>query len=97
MTRAFWLYAVIALGAFVALNVLVAHLQSDCGLRGLLGTSGCADDISRYGFPLRFGEHGGIGYHQTFDMPAFIADILIGLGTATLAGIAGRRRAMRAR
>lgn len=96
-TRAFWLYFAIALGTFIALNVLVAHMRSDCGLPGLLGIAGCSDDISRFGFPLPVGESGGFAYREVFDLPALLADILIGLAAAVFAGIAGRRRAARKR
>ena len=93
---AFWMYFTGTLAAFVALNVLFAAMRSDCGLPGLLGVAGCADDISRFGFPLLVVERGGFAYRAMFDLPALLADILIGLAAAVAVGLVARARAGRA-
>src|SRR5688572_7249171 len=69
----------IAVLLFVGVNLLVAHVRSDCGLPALLGSSGCADDIRRAGFPLQFWEEGGFAFRRVFSLPALLADIALGL------------------
>lgn len=66
---------------FVALNALVAHWRSDCGLLALLKLrrTHCFDDISRAGFPLQFYERGGYAYRLIFDPVAMMIDISSGL------------------
>ena len=76
---------------FLAVSLLAAHLQSDCGLPGLLHMAGCADDISRAGFPLLFYEAGGFAYRNNFSIGALAADFACGLGLATLGGIVAQR------
>ena len=39
---------------FVAINLLAAHLLSDCGLPSVFGMDYCADDIARAGWPFQF-------------------------------------------
>jgi hypothetical protein len=75
---------------FLAANLLAAHLQSDCGLPGLFKTSGCADDISRAGFPLLFYEEGGFMYRSRFEIATLALDVLCGLGLAALGGVVTR-------
>ncbi|MGC1377238.1 MAG: hypothetical protein WA821_13495 [Anaerolineales bacterium] len=50
---------ILTLLLFLAVNLLAAHLQSDCGLPAFFNLSGCADDIRRAGFPFLFYEEGG--------------------------------------
>lgn len=77
----------IGLSAFLLLNLLAAHLLSDCGLPALFGLSGCADDISRAGFPFIFFEQGGFAYRSSFNLPILILDLVIGVGVAIVIGI----------
>ncbi len=82
----------IGLSIFILVNILAAHLFSDCGLPALLGFSACADDISRAGFPFVFFEQGGFAYHVTFDLPFLILDLIIGTGVAVFMGIFFNRK-----
>ncbi|MEP7356715.1 MAG: hypothetical protein ABI847_05710 [Anaerolineales bacterium] len=77
--------------AFLAVNVLAAHLQSDCGLRGVLGIAGCADDIRRAGFPWIFWEDGGFAYRHIFSPGLLAADGAVGMAASLIAGWAARR------
>ena len=52
--RTFLTAFLIALLLFAGVNLLWAHVRSDCGLPALLGSSGCAGAIHRAGFPLQF-------------------------------------------
>ncbi|MFN8459523.1 MAG: hypothetical protein U0401_33560 [Anaerolineae bacterium] len=65
------------------LNVLAAHLNSDCGIQAILGWAHCADDISRAGFPWQFWEEGGLAYHSAFYPETLLADV----GLAIVAGL----------
>ena len=76
----------IGLSIFILLNILASALFSDCGLPALFGLGGCADAISRVGFPFVFFEQGGFAYHSSFNLPVFILDILIGIGFAAFLG-----------
>ena len=76
----------IGLSAFILLNLLAAHLFSDCGLPALFGLGGCADAISRAGFPFVFLEQGGFAYRNIFNLPIFILDLVIGIGIAGMTG-----------
>jgi len=78
--------ALLALALFVAANIVVAHLRSDCGLPGLLGLARCSDAIRRAGFPLPFYEDGGYAYRHHFEPGAFALDVFAGLGMAAIAG-----------
>jgi hypothetical protein len=89
--RNFVIGAVAALLIFLAANVVAAQLLSDCGLLGVLGRAGCADDISRVGFPLVFWEDGGFAYRHVFSIGALAADIAIGVVLSVAAGWAARR------
>lgn len=72
---------------FLVINLLVAHLRSDCGLPALLGRAGCADDIRRAGFPLLFLEQGGLSGRALLDAGALLIDALAGLVLALVAGL----------
>ena len=73
---------------FVVLNALVAHLRSDCGLLALLELRhGCADDISRAGFPLKFYERGGFVYRRIFDPFAMAIDINSGVALGVVGAL----------
>jgi hypothetical protein len=76
----------IGLSIFILLNILAAHLFSDCGLPALFGLAACSDDISRAGFPFIFFEQGGFAYRSNFNLPIFILDLVIGLGIAGTTG-----------
>ena len=76
----------IGLSIFILLNILASALFSDCGLPALFGLGGCADAISRVGFPFVFFEQGGFAYHSDFNFPIFILDIVIGFGVAGMTG-----------
>jgi hypothetical protein len=89
--RRFLLGFLIALLLFVGVNLLVAHVRSDCGLPALLGASGCADDIRRAGFPLQFWEEGGFAFRQVFSLPALLVDLGVGLALSVAAGWAASR------
>jgi hypothetical protein len=68
----------ISLLVFLTINVLMAHLASDCGLLALFGRDGCADDIARAGWPLQFYEEGGFAYRYNFNTLSLMVDIAIG-------------------
>lgn len=85
----------IGLFIFLLVNILAAHLLSDCGLPALLGTDFCADDIARAGFPLIFFEQGGFAYRNIFSLPYLLLDIFIGLDFATISGFIARWLAKR--
>jgi ABC-type antimicrobial peptide transport system permease subunit len=84
--RSFILGFCVGLLLCIGLNLLVAHVGSDCGLMGLLGLAGCSDDISRAGFPLPFWEEGGFAYRRDFNPAALVVDIISGLGAGVIAG-----------
>ena len=72
---------------FALLNLLAAHLRSDCGLPAVLGIARCSDDIRRAGFPLLVWEEGGFAYHSSFNGGALLIDLLIGLGVSVAGGL----------
>lgn len=76
----------IGLSIFILLNILASALFSDCGLPALFGLGGCADAISRAGFPFVFLEQGGFAYRSIFNFPIFILDLVIGFGIAGMTG-----------
>jgi len=91
MQRRFWLGLILGLAAFGALNLLAAHLRSDCGLPALFGLGGCADDIQRAGFPFLFLERGGFIGLNNFSTSALLVDIGVALaGSAALGWAAAR-------
>ncbi|MEW6401354.1 MAG: hypothetical protein AB1649_06110 [Chloroflexota bacterium] len=71
---------------FIVLNLATAHFMSDCGLPGVLGISGCSDDIARAGFPFPFYEEGGFDYRNEFSTGPLALDIGLGLAFAAALG-----------
>lgn len=82
----------IGLTVFLFINIFAAHFFSDCGLPALFGLGGCADAISRLGFPFVFFEQGGFAYHSTLNPPFFILDLVIGFGVAMGTGFFFNRK-----
>jgi hypothetical protein len=80
---------------FGLLNLLAAHLRSDCGLPAVFGLSACADDIRRAGFPWLFWEEGGFAYRSNFYLTPFLADIALALIVSLLLGLGLQRWAAR--
>ena len=72
--------------ALIALNLLSAHLASDCGLLAVFERDSYADDIARAGWPFRFYERGGFDYRFEFNLPVLLLDLIIG---TILAGVLG--------
>ena len=60
MSRCFAIGFTTGLLAFIIINLLSAHLASDCGLPAVFERDSCADDIARAGWPFRFYERGGL-------------------------------------
>ena len=92
MTRKFLPGFIIGLGVFLAINLLSAHLSSDCGLVAVFGRDSCADDIARAGWPLRFYEEGGFDYRRNFNPGKLGMDLLIGVLTGSAVGWLFARR-----
>ena len=92
-TIGFW----VTLLLFITINILSAHLLSDCGLLGALNLAGCSDDISRAGFPLPVWEEGGFIYHQSFDGLALLINLVIALSVSVAVGLAGHWWSKRAK
>jgi len=90
-----WLIAGAVLLLFIAINVLSAHLRSDCGLKAVLDMSGCADDIRRAGFPWLFWESGGFAFHEYWSWPALIGDVTLAILIGALAAWLAQRFAFR--
>jgi len=86
MRTRFWIGFGLGLAAWLAINLLVAHLRSDCGLPALFGASACADDIRRAGWPFLFLEQGGFIGLSTFSLPALLADLGVALAAAAALG-----------
>lgn len=86
MKRRFLLGFVGGFLAFLLINLLVAHLLSDCGLPAVFGRDFCADDIARAGWPIQFYEEGGLAYRHTFDPISLILNLVIGLGFSMFSG-----------
>lgn len=91
MKKYFTGFAVV-LVVFLGVNLLAAHLMSDCGLPAVFNLDACADDIARAGWPLKFYEQGGFAPRSLFDMTALLADAGIGLILSALAGWASAAR-----
>jgi ABC-type antimicrobial peptide transport system permease subunit len=91
MKKRFFIGFLVGFFLFVAINLLAAHLLSDCGLPSVLGMDYCADDITRAGWPFKFYEVGGFAYHRYFNSPILLLDIFIGFGLASVSGIVTRR------
>jgi len=64
---------------FLAISLISAHFSSDCGLPAVLGHDSCSDDIARAGWPLIFYEEGGFDYRYSFNPPALMLDLGIGM------------------
>jgi hypothetical protein len=64
---------------FVVLNLLAAHLMSDCGLPAVLRMDACNDDTTRLGWPMKFYEEGGIAFHSFFSASTLGGDIVAGV------------------
>lgn len=82
--------------AFSAVNLMAAHVQSDCGIRAVIGLwipsfKYCADDIVRVGFPFRVIEEGGVAFRSMFDSSALTADMVIVLAASLAVGWITRR------
>ena len=90
-----WLVAAGVLLLWLVINLISAHLRSDCGLPAVLGMGACADDIRRAGFPWLFWEAGGFVAHRYFSAAALLADIGLAVLTSALAGWLVRRFASR--
>jgi hypothetical protein len=86
MQRRFWMGAGAGLLAMLGLNVLAAHLQSDCGLPAWFGLAGCADDIRRAGFPFLFAEFGGFIGRSSFSRPMLLVDVGVALAASAALG-----------
>jgi ABC-type antimicrobial peptide transport system permease subunit len=71
---------------FALLNLISAHLSSDCGLFAVFGLDACADDIARAGWPLQFYEAGGFAFRSNFSPLFLLIDTAIGLGLALFSG-----------
>ena len=95
MKKRFFTGFLVGLLLFVAINLLAAHLLSDCGLPSVIGMDYCADDITRAGWPFKFYEAGGFAYHRYFNSPILLLDIFIGFGLAFVGGFVVRWLASR--
>ena len=92
MTRRFIIGFAIGLLIFLALNLLSAHLNSDCGLLAVFERDTCDDDIARAGWPLVFYEQGGFAYRFEFNLPVLLLDVAVGIISASiLAWLIARR------
>ena len=81
ISRRFVLGFLLTLFLFIALNVLVAHFRSDCGIQAILGIAACADDIKRAGFP----------FLSYFDNLALMADVVVALLASIAGGVVAER------
>ena len=86
MTKRFALGFAIAFLAFIGINLIAAHLASDCGLAAVFGRDPCADDITRAGWPLQFYEEGGFAYRSEFNPLSLFINLATGIGVAIIAG-----------
>ena len=76
---------------FLLINIVVAHLRSDCGIWAVIGLwlprwSPCNDDIVRVGFPFLVLEQGGFAYRSIFDPLAVLLNSAIAVGASLLVG-----------
>jgi ABC-type antimicrobial peptide transport system permease subunit len=92
MTRRFLIAFFIGLILFIGINLLSAHLASDCGLVAVFEQDSCSDDIARAGWPLRFYEEGGIEYHRMMSVGTLGLDILFGVVVSGIMGWLVARR-----
>ena len=86
MRKRFFIAFGIGLSIFLAINLLMAHLASDCGLPAVFGRASCADDIARAGWPLQFYEEGGFAYRYNFNMPFLGINIGVGVIFSVILG-----------
>lgn len=84
--RRFWAGFLIGLALFLAINLLAAHLLSDCGLPSVFGADACSDDIARAGFPVVFYEKGGFIEHSLLDAGRLGLNLLVGITFSTIVG-----------
>ncbi len=96
MNRKFYFGLSATLLIFIVVSLIAAHLQSDCGIRAVIGLwipgfSVCNDDIVRIGFPFRFLEQGGFAFRSIFNLGALIADIVVAVGAGIVAGLIAQR------
>jgi hypothetical protein len=86
---------------FLAINLVSAHLASDCGLLAIFGRASpwhrpagqvCADDIARAGWPLQFYEDGGFAYHHSFNLFFLFINIGVGMIFGAMSGSLFSRR-----
>src|SRR5512138_2026017 len=68
MTKHFSIGFCIGLLVFIVVNLIAAHLASDCGLPAVFGRDACFDDFVRAGWPLQFYEEGGFIYRHNLNM-----------------------------
>ncbi len=85
-SRLYWSGFSVALLLFLGINLLAAHLMSDCGLAAVIQMDRCADDIVRIGWPFKFYEQGGFAYRFEFNTFSLWMDIGIGLALSTAVG-----------
>ena len=74
----FWPRVLVIFLMFVLINLLAAHVMSDCGLPAVIGVDACADDMVRAGWPLKFYEVGGLAAQNSLEVGGLVADILLG-------------------
>lgn len=86
MNKKFAIGFFIGLLIFSGVNLLAAHLSSDCGLLAVFGRDACADDIVRLGWPLVFYRDGGFAYNHIFNSIYFLINTGTGLAFAALVG-----------
>lgn len=86
MKRHFFIGFSIGLLIFLTINLLSAHLASDCGLPAVFGRDACADDITRAGWPLQFYEEGGFAYRSDFNTSFLVINVFTGIGVSLIAG-----------
>ena len=87
MTKRFTIGFGVGFLIFIALNLLSAHLSSDCGLLAVFGRDMCADDIARAGWPLQFYEDGGFAYHHNFNAVFLVVNLGVGILLAAFTGL----------
>ena len=86
MTKRFAIGFCMGLLIFLTINLLAAHLASDCGLPAVFGSDACADDIARAGWPRQFYEEGGFAYRSNFNLPFLLINMAIGVVFSIILG-----------
>jgi len=87
MTKRFTIGFGIGFLIFIAINMLSAHLRSDCGLLAVFGRDMCADDIARAGWPFQFYEDGGFAYRHNFNALFLVVNLAVGIVLAAFTGL----------